>query len=210
MTEPLCDETDAETICEQSLQQALQIDHQNIDALQALANLRMLRGKDKEASTLLLQVVKKIQDIQNRIEESTQIQNMDKLVVEEHLPVLDFRMQTCRLLVELKKFKPAVLLLENIVQEDDEIIEAWYLLAFSFFNRKKWSNAEQCCLNVKSLAEKKKIIDPDLEAGTREIWEVVRKELDTDAAMGGEDDGDSGFETVSEDEDLSSDEEMVE
>jgi len=63
---------------------------------------------------------------------------------------------------------------------------------------------------VKSLAEKKKIIDPDLEAGTREIWEVVRKELDTDSAMGGEDDGDSGFETVSEDEDLSSDEEMAE
>jgi hypothetical protein len=96
---------------------------------------------------------------------------MDRLVAEEHLPAIDFRMQTSRLLVELKKFKPAVQLLENIVSEDDEIIEAWYLLAYSFFNRKKWSNAEQCCLNVKSLAEKKKVIDPDLEAGTKEIWE---------------------------------------
>jgi Flp pilus assembly protein TadD len=54
MTEPLCDEVDAESICEKSLQQALQIDPQNIDALQALGNLRMLRGKDKEAATLLL------------------------------------------------------------------------------------------------------------------------------------------------------------
>lgn len=87
------------------------------------------------------------------------------------------------------------------------MIEAWYLLAFSFFNRKKWNNAEQCCLNVKSVAEKKKIIDPDLEAGTKEIWEGVRKELDS--AMGDEDDGDSGFETVSDEEELSSDEEMV-
>lgn len=67
---------------------------------------------------------------------------MDRLVAEEHLPAIDFRMQTSRLLVELKKFKPAVQLLENIVSEDDEIIEAWYLLAYSFFNRKKWSNAE--------------------------------------------------------------------
>lgn len=67
---------------------------------------------------------------------------MDKVVTEEHLPAIDFRLQTCRLLVELKKFKPAVQLLEMIVQEDDELVEAWYLLAFSFFNRKKWTSAE--------------------------------------------------------------------
>ena len=54
MTEPLCDEVDAEHICEQSLLQALQIDPQNVDALQAMGNLRMLRGKDKEAATYLL------------------------------------------------------------------------------------------------------------------------------------------------------------
>jgi hypothetical protein len=64
-------------------------------------------------------------------------------------------------------------------------------------------------LNVKSLAEKKKVINPELEAGTKEIWEVVRKELDRDTAMGTEDDGDSGFETVSDEEALSSDEEML-
>ncbi len=60
---------------------------------------------------------------------------------------------------------------------------------------------------MKSVAEKKKVVDPDLEAGTREIWESVRKELDS--AMGDEDDGDSGFETVSDEDALSSDEEMV-
>jgi hypothetical protein len=35
----------------------------------------------------------------------------------------------------LSKYKPAVKILETIVAEDDEQIEAWYLLAFSFFNR---------------------------------------------------------------------------
>ncbi len=54
MTEPLCDEPDAEITCEQSLTTALQIDPQNIDSLQAMGNLRMLRGKDKEAAVLLL------------------------------------------------------------------------------------------------------------------------------------------------------------
>ena len=71
MTEPLCDEPEAEQTCEQILGTALQIDAQNIDALQALANLRMLRGKDKESVTLLMQVVRKIADIQDKIEEST-------------------------------------------------------------------------------------------------------------------------------------------
>ena len=33
MTEPLCDEPDAEQICEQTLAKALQSDSQNIDAL---------------------------------------------------------------------------------------------------------------------------------------------------------------------------------
>jgi len=63
MTEPLCDEAEAENTCEQSLNMALQIDAQNIDALQALGNLRMLRGKDKEAEALLMQVVRKLNEI---------------------------------------------------------------------------------------------------------------------------------------------------
>lgn len=43
------------------------------------------------------------------------------------------------------------------MQEDDELMEAWYLLAFSFFNRKRWRNAKECCENVKKVAEKLKI-----------------------------------------------------
>jgi hypothetical protein len=49
MTEPLCDEEGAEQHCEQSLQQALALDEDNLDALQCLGNLRMLRTRDKEA-----------------------------------------------------------------------------------------------------------------------------------------------------------------
>lgn len=53
MTEPLCDEPEAEKTCEASLAEALSIDPSNIDALQSLANLRTLRGRDKEAYELL-------------------------------------------------------------------------------------------------------------------------------------------------------------
>lgn len=54
------------------------------------------------------------------------------------LPSIEFRMVTCRLLVELQQFKDAVKILDTIVSENDEMPEAWYLLAFSYFNLKKY------------------------------------------------------------------------
>lgn len=61
------------------------------------------------------------------------------------MPTIDFRMQTSRFLTELEQFKTAVKVLETIVAEDDSYVEAWYLLAFSFFKLKKWNNAKNCC-----------------------------------------------------------------
>ncbi len=61
----------------------MKIDPDNIDALQTLANLRVIRAKDDEARTLLKRTVKIM--LENR----------------ENLPTIEFRMVTCRLLVEL-------------------------------------------------------------------------------------------------------------
>jgi len=71
-----------------------------------------------------------------------------------------------------------VQVLEIIIKEDDELIEAWYLLAFSLFKRQKWSSAKECCLNIHTTCQKKKIIpDKELEEATKEIYESVLKEL---------------------------------
>jgi predicted Zn-dependent protease len=59
-------------------------------------------------------------------------------------------MVTCRLLVELTQFKDAVKVLDTVVEENDEMPEAWYLLAFAYFNLKKYLNAKECCRNVKT------------------------------------------------------------
>lgn len=101
-------------------------------------------------------------------------------------------MQTCRFLTELQEFKTAASVLELIVQEDDSCVEAWYLLAFSFYNLKKYNRAKNCCKNVQEMATKLKYVDKELEAGTIEIWNGCVKELGTDHE-------DDGFETVSED-----------
>ena len=64
-------------------------------------------------------------------------------------------------------------ILEGVVGDDDECIEAWYLLAFALFRLGKNATAEECCLSVKNLILKLKVIDPELEAGTREIYEEI-------------------------------------
>ena len=90
-------------------------------------------------------------------------------------PSLDFRMQTARFLTELAQWRDSVKVLETVVGDDDERIEALYLLAFAMFRLKKYATAEECCTSVKNLIIKLKVVDPDLEAGTREIYEELCK-----------------------------------
>ena len=77
-------------------------------------------------------------------------------------------------MIELQLFKKAVKILETIVGENDEIIESWYLLAFALVKLKKYSTAEECCKNVRDLAEKNKVVNPELEAATLEIYQEIR------------------------------------
>ena len=72
-------------------------------------------------------------------------------------------------------WRELVSIAETVVQDDDERVEAWYLLAFALFKRKKYATAEECCINVRNLYTKFKLLDPELEAGTREIYEEVQK-----------------------------------
>ena len=63
MTEPLCDDSDAEQQCETNLEEALAVHADNLDALQTSAQLRMLRKRDSEAKTLLKRVVSRTTEI---------------------------------------------------------------------------------------------------------------------------------------------------
>ena len=59
MTPPLWDDQSAEVTWEDCLKSALELDSSNIDALQWLANLRVMRAKDDEAKELIKSVFNK-------------------------------------------------------------------------------------------------------------------------------------------------------
>ena len=73
-------------------------------------------------------------------------------------------------------WKESVQIAESVIGDDDENVEAWYLLAFALFRLKKYATAEECCTNVKNLIIKLKIVDSELEAGTMEIYQEILKQ----------------------------------
>lgn len=109
---------------------ALERDANNVDALQGLANLRIMRARDSEAIELLEKVVKVIKSKDNEEDFAT-------------LPPYDFRLQTSRLLIELQNYKSAVRPLDTLIKEDDTKAEVWYLLAFCHYNLRKYQNAAE-------------------------------------------------------------------
>lgn len=98
----------------------------------------MIRNKDNEAREYLEVVYKQVMEIHRLMADvGTEGQPQPSLKYLQ-LPSIDFRLQTCRLLVELEDFKKVVKLLDNVVQEDDSIVESWYLLCFSFVRLSKF------------------------------------------------------------------------
>lgn len=160
MTPPLCDAPDAEETWETALLKALEQDNSNIDALQGLANLRIMRAKDDEANELLEKVV-------------NIIKQKDELADPEQMPPYDFRLQTSRLLIELLNYKKAIKPLDTLIKEDDTKGEVWYLLAYCHYNLKKLQNASECITNSLECTD----VEGDLKDAASELAEKIREEL---------------------------------
>jgi Tfp pilus assembly protein PilF len=97
MTEPLCDDSDAEQQCELNLEQALAVQPDNLDALQTMAQLRMLRKRDNEAKTMLRQIVGRTAEIIKKNAEEQSLGNiMNKPAANSskstETPSIEFRM----------------------------------------------------------------------------------------------------------------------
>lgn len=160
MTPPLCDQADAEQTCETALVKALEHDSDNIDALQWMANLRIMRAKDDEARECLDKVV-------------TIIRQKDETGDPTQMPPFDFRLQTARLLIELVNYKKAVRVLDTLIKEDDSKAEVWYLLSFCHFNLHKYQNALECIGNSAEWAD----LTNELKEAATELAENIREAM---------------------------------
>jgi hypothetical protein len=120
----LCFEDDAEKSCQEALDAAIY--HNDADGhepFQCLASLRLSQGRNQEASDLVMAAYQRI------------------CAADAQQPV-DFqsRFATSRLLLECAPYShgcadAALDLLSNMMREDDENIEVWFLMGVGFFQQ---------------------------------------------------------------------------
>ena len=119
MTTDLCDDPNAEKICEDSISKALNICPDSIEALLQFSNLRILRKRDNEAKQAMYKILEKIKNIDNN----------DKNIEEQEIPERDILINLSQNFAEMKLFKEACYVINVILKKDDEDIECYYLLA---------------------------------------------------------------------------------
>ena len=117
MTTDLCDDPNAENICENSINEALKYYPESIEALLQLSNLRIIRKRDNEAKEAMFKILEKIKKIDNG-------ENVDQT-----LPERDVLINLSQNFAELKLFKEACYVINLLIKKDDEDIESYYLLA---------------------------------------------------------------------------------
>ena len=131
MTTDLCDDPNAENICENSIKEGMKFCPESIEVLLQLSNLRIIRKRDNEAKEAMFKILDKIKKIENG-------EN-----IEQSLPERDILINLSQNFAELKMFKEACYVINTLLKKDDEDIESYYLLAvYEDNNRNFYSSME--------------------------------------------------------------------
>ena len=155
MTTDLCDDPNAENICENSIKEALNYCPESIEALLQLSNLRIIRKRDNEAKEAMYKILEKVKKIDNG-------EN-----VEQSLPERDILINLSQNFAELKIFKEACYIINTLIKRDDEDIECYYLLAIYEDNYRNYFSAMEALDKFNKiymkLQKKKEEITPVLQ-----------------------------------------------
>jgi len=125
----LCDETEAESHCIQAIDNAESSDESNPEAFQIRARYQIVRGlfdeaKDSMRKSLDLWLPRFSAILENKQE----IEDFDPV---ETCPLLYVtRTSTAKILIELEMWDEGVQVLEGMLEEDDQVVETWYLLGW--------------------------------------------------------------------------------
>lgn len=161
MTTDLCLEKDAESIVENSLIEGFKYDENSIDLLCQLANVRIIRGRDKEAEIALNKIYDMIIDDN---EEKTQ----EKA---ENLPDKEIIKNVAKNYAEILNYEKAIDVLELLISVDDLDLEAWYLLSYCNYQMNNFTEAYECLDKLSKF--QKKVSQEDKDTIYKEVIECA-------------------------------------
>lgn len=128
----LCDNPEAEAECIQSITNGVEVDPTNAEAWQTKARLHLIKCEFDQAKTDLnksldLWLPNYMAVLENRAHEASK-EAFDPVEV---CPLLfTTRLVTARMLIELEEWEKANQVLDGLTEEDDEVVDPWYLLGW--------------------------------------------------------------------------------
>lgn len=137
----LCFEEDAETQCEEYLVKAETLTPNSFEVSQLFCSFFISKKNEEKAIEFIQKTIELMKTVNNDIFE------------EDSFVPFEFRIQTARLLIELKKYLDAVELLVSLVNENDTIVESWILLGKCYSQLDQKPHAQKSLDNAKELLE---------------------------------------------------------
>lgn len=130
----LCDEEQAEEQCRSSINKAIEVDPTNPEACQQMASFLLVKQEPEEAKTFMNKSISlwlpKYKEIDDGKAEAGSFDPVEVCPLS-----LSTRMSAARILIELESHKDALDVLECCLGEDDEVVDVWYLMGWSYYSR---------------------------------------------------------------------------
>lgn len=119
----LCMEEGAADKCREFIERSLQYHHDNPEALQLMASYLFSTERNQEGKEYLLKGVGLWLPAQKQSAASSSTEEG----VQSEIPPYESRITTAKLLIESEEYEMAVDVLEGLLEEDDEVVQVWYL-----------------------------------------------------------------------------------
>ncbi|KAG7242071.1 hypothetical protein INR49_024117 [Caranx melampygus] len=119
----LCMEEGAADKCREFIERALQYHHDNPEALQLMASYLFSTERNQEGKEYLLKSVGLWLPAQKQSAAASSTEEG----VQSEIPPYESRITTAKLLIESEEYEMAVDVLEGLLEEDDEVVQVWYL-----------------------------------------------------------------------------------
>uniref|UniRef100_A0A3P8U553 Si:dkey-12j5.1 n=1 Tax=Amphiprion percula TaxID=161767 RepID=A0A3P8U553_AMPPE len=133
----LCMEEGAADKCREFIERALQYHHDNPEALQLMASYLFSTERNQEGKEYLLKSVGMWLPAQKQSAASSTTEED----VQNDIPPYESRITTSELLIESEEYETAVDVLEGLLEEDDEVVQVWYLSGWVCYLQ--WEKAKE-------------------------------------------------------------------
>ncbi|KAK3873764.1 hypothetical protein Pcinc_021247 [Petrolisthes cinctipes] len=128
----LCDEENAEEQCQAAITQGIQVDPSNPEAYQHMASFLLVKQDPEEAKTYINKSLELWLPKYKEVDEGkAEAGSFDPVEV---CPLsYPTRLSAARILIEVKDYENAIDVLDGLTEEDDEVVDTWYLLGWTYY-----------------------------------------------------------------------------